>query len=396
MKRMARAKVAENRAAIDLVLELLSIPGKSGDEKGVADFVVKRLKAAGVPNSAVTFDDANKQSPIGGQVGNLIVKLPGTISGKRRLLMAHMDTVPLCVGAKPVRKGGRIVSADPMTALGGDDRAGVAVVLHTCLRLLEEKIPHPPVTLFFPVQEEIGLVGVRYLNTKKLGEPKICFNWDGGNAALATVGATGAFNLDITVHGLASHAGAHPEDGISAIAVAGAAIADLQANGWHGLIEKGRKAGTSNIGVIEGGAATNVVTDRVDLKAECRSHDAAFRKKIVEAFIAAFAKASKSLKNAAGKTGSVEFDVQHKYESFKLAMSEPSVIAAMTAIENCGLDPAAKVSNGGLDANWLTDHGFPTVTLGCGQDGIHTTSESLDLEHFQYACQIAMELATSA
>jgi tripeptide aminopeptidase len=392
---MARTKPAENKAAIDLVLELLSIPGKSGDEKGVADFIVKKLHAAGVPNSAITFDDANKESPIGGQVGNLIVKLPGTITGKRRLLMAHMDTVPLCVGAKPVRKGNKIVSSDPTTALGGDDRSGVAVVLHTALTLLAEKIPHPPLTLFFAVQEEIGLVGARFVNAKKLGDPKMCFNWDGGNAALVTVGATGAFNLDITVHGLASHAGVYPQDGISAIAVAGAAIADLQANGWHGLVVKGKKTGTSNIGVIHGGAATNVVTDRVDLQAECRSHDAAFRKKIVEAFITAFAKASKALKNAAGKTGSVEFDVQHKYESFKLAMSEPTVIAAMEAIEKIGLDPAAKISNGGLDANWMTQHGFPTVTLGCGQDGIHTTSETLDLEHFQYACRIAMDLATA-
>ncbi len=393
---MARAKVAEDKAAIGLVLELLAIPGKSGYERAVAELVVRKLKAAGVPDSAIAFDDANKQSPIGGQIGNLIVKLPGTGGGKRRLLMAHMDTVPLCVGAKPVRKGNKIVSADSSTALGGDDRAGVAVVLHTALTLLKEKTPHPPLTLFFAVQEEIGLVGARYVNAKKLGNPELCFNWDGGNAALVTIGATGAFNLDIAVHGLASHAGAYPQDGISAIAVAGAAIADLAANGWHGLIEKGKKQGTSNIGVIRGGAATNVVTDRVDLQAEARSHDASFRKKIVEAFVAAFAKASKSLKNAAGKTGSVEFDVQHKYESFKLSMSEPSVIAAMEAIENCGLDPAAKVSNGGLDANWMADHGLPTVTLGCGQDGIHTTSETLDLVHFQHACRIAMELATKS
>jgi len=392
---MARTKPAENKAAIDLVLELLAIPGKSGDERGVADLIVKKLKAAGVPDSAISFDDAHKQSPIGGQVGNLVVKLPGTIAGKRRLLMAHMDTVPLCVGARPVRKGNKIISSDSTTALGGDDRAGIAVVLQTALTLFADKIPHPPLTLLFAVQEEIGLVGARFLNTKKLGDPKMCFNWDGGNAALVTIGATGAFNLDITVHGLASHAGAHPEDGISAIAIAGSAIADLQANGWHGLVEKGKKTGTSNIGVINGGAATNVVTDRVDLQAEARSHDASFRKKIVEAFITAFGKASKSLKNAAGKAGTVEFDVQHKYESFKLSMSEPTVVAAMEAIEKCGLEPAAKVSNGGLDANWMADHGFPTVTLGCGQDGIHTTSETLDLEHFQHACRIALELATT-
>jgi tripeptide aminopeptidase len=391
---MPRMKTSKTSPALELVLELLSIPGKSTNERGVAERIVQKLKAAGVPDSAITFDDAHKQSPAGGEVGNLIVKLPGTIHGPRRLLMAHMDTVPLCVGARPVRKGNRIVSADPATALGGDDRAGVAVVLHTALSLIRDNIPHPPLTLFFPVQEEIGLVGARYVNVKKLGNPAMCFNWDGGNAALVTIGATGAFHLDITVLGLASHAGAHPEDGISAIAIAGTAIAALTANGWHGFVEKGKKLGTSNIGVIHGGAATNVVTDRVHLQAEARSHDAAFRKKIVEAFVAAFARAAKGLKNSAGKTGTVEFDVQHKYESFKLPMSDRSVVAAMTAIEKCGLEPAAKISNGGLDANWMTDHGLPTVTLGCGQDGIHTTSESLDIEHFEHACRIVRELAT--
>jgi tripeptide aminopeptidase len=38
----------------------------------------------------------------------------------------------------------------------------------------------------------------------------------------------------------------------------------------------------------------------------------------------------------------------------------------------------------------MTAHGFPTVTLGCGQDGIHTTAETLDVTQFEQACQIAL------
>ena len=37
--------------------------------------------------------------------------------------MAHVDTVPLCRGARPVRRGRWIVPADENTALGADDRA---------------------------------------------------------------------------------------------------------------------------------------------------------------------------------------------------------------------------------------------------------------------------------
>ena len=76
---------------------------------------------------------------------------------------------------------------------------------------------------------------------------------------------------------MASHAGVCPEQGVSAIAIASLAIADLVRGGWHGLVEKGKSRGTSNVGFIHGGEATNVVTDRVTLKAEARSHDPKFR-----------------------------------------------------------------------------------------------------------------------
>ena len=57
--------------------------------------------------------------------------------------------------------------------------------------------------------------------------------------------------------------------------------------------------------------------------------------------------------------------------------------------------PLLAISNGGLDANWLNAHGIPTVTLGCGQMNVHTTSEMLDLAAFRDACRIALWLATS-
>lgn len=391
---MPKAVKVDDRAAVSLVLQMLDIPGKSGHEAKIAAFIVKQLRSAGVPKAAIAFDNANRKSHIGGEAGNLIVKLPGAVRGPRRLLMGHIDTVPLCVGAKPVRKGGQIVSRDKTTALGGDNRAGASVVLNAALTLLKHKVPHPPLTLFFPVQEEVGLVGARYVSTTKLGGPKLCFNWDGGPPAGIVIGATGDEHLDIRIHGLASHAGAHPEDGISAVAIAGKAIADLTDNGWHGLVRKGEQAGTSNVGFIAGGEATNVVTNLVSLRAEVRSHDPQFRMQIVDAYKDAFQRAAQAVTSSTGSTGSVEIDVRHKYESFRLSLDEPSVKAASAAVRACGLEPQPRISNGGLDANWMTAHGLPTVTLGCGQAGIHTVKETLDVEQYLQACRIGLLLAT--
>ena len=112
---------------IDLVMQLLAVPGPSGGEQPVVEFLLAELKRAGLPDSAVATDQAFKKSPIGGATGNLAVRLPGTVKGPRRMLSAHMDTVPICAGARPVRKGRKIVAADAHTGLGGDDRSGGAL-----------------------------------------------------------------------------------------------------------------------------------------------------------------------------------------------------------------------------------------------------------------------------
>jgi tripeptide aminopeptidase len=380
--------------AVDLVLQLMAIPGESGEEAGVAQFIETQLLAAGADPKWLKYDTAHRRTKIAGKVGNLCLKIPGTAAGPRRLLMAHMDTVPICVGAVPVRQGDIVRSKDPATGLGADDRAGVAVVLQTALRLLKSGQPHPPLTFLWTIQEEVGLHGARHLRPAMLGNPKLAFNWDGGPAHKITRGATGGYRMQITIEGRASHAGNSPEKGVSAIAIASLAIAELVEQGWHGLIEKNGKRGTSNVGVIQGGAATNVVTDQLMLRAEARSHNRAFRERIVREFEKAFERAARRVKSSDGVHGSVQFEGQLDYEAFCLDEKEPAVQAAQQAILAEQLDPILAITNGGLDANWMYLHGIPTVTLGCGQMNPHTTAEALDLEQFQNACRIAWRLAT--
>ncbi|MFN3157878.1 MAG: M20/M25/M40 family metallo-hydrolase [Rubinisphaera brasiliensis] len=378
---------------VSLLLKLLEIPGTSGLEKPVLDAVLKEALAAGLPQDAYHFDQAHVKAK-NGECGNLIITLPGTKRGPRRLLMAHVDTVPLCLDAKPKLGGDFIFSESDKTALGGDDRSGTAVILSTLLRILREKPETPPLTFLFTVQEEIGLVGARHVSKSKLGDPKLCFNFDGGPPNLVITGATGDVHIDIVIHGVASHAGARPEMGVSAVVIAGLAIADLQQYGWLGLIEKPDGSGTSNLGFINGGAATNVVTDYIEIRGEARSHDPEFRQKIVDAIEAAFTKAAADVTNQEGRAGNIEYTHRLKYEAFRLNEDEPAVTAAAAAITATGLEPVEKISNGGLDANWITSHGLPTVTLGCGQEHIHTVAERLHVPSFRQACDIAWRLAT--
>src|SRR5262245_45570685 len=125
---LATELTVDRDAAVARLMRFLAIEGTTGNEAAISREVTKALVEAGVPRSAIRSDDANGRIPLPTQTGNLIVDLPGTRTGPRLLFMTHLDTVPLCAGAKPVLKEDRIVPAGK-TALGGDNRTGVAALV---------------------------------------------------------------------------------------------------------------------------------------------------------------------------------------------------------------------------------------------------------------------------
>jgi tripeptide aminopeptidase len=392
-------------ATVERLMRFLAVEGITGQEKAIAREIQLALRAAGISNRAIHFDNAQERIPLPTQTGNLIANLPGTRSGPHLLFMTHMDTVPLCAGAKPVRKGNRIVPEGP-TALGGDNRTGCAVLVTLAATLLQRKLPHPPITLLFTVREESGLFGARHLDPGVLdrpgvGRPVMCFNVDGKSAAEITVGAVGADRWEVKITGKAAHAGVHPERGISASMVAALAMADVFAAGWFGKVVKDGQEGTSNVGSIgdpdggSAGAATNVVTEEVLVRGESRSHDPRFVREITAAYKKAFQSAATRVKDDRGRPAKVKFTARLDYLPFRLRDDEPVVQRASTAVRAIGREPRLRVTNGGLDANWLVRHGIPTVTFGAGQNEIHTPREWVDLAEFESACRLAVELSTA-
>lgn len=380
-------KVNEKRA-VELVTKLMAIPGKSCEESEVAAVVESQLKEMGIAASCISHDSAHKKSPAGGALGNMIVKLPGDRKRPRIMLSAHLDTVPICVGCEPKRRGRTIYSANPETGLGADDRAGVASVLVSVMEAMESSVSLPPITMCFFVQEEIGLHGSRFMTVSKLGKPAMALNFDGGDPYKMTVGATGGERMKIRLTGLPAHAGLAPEEGASAVHAAGVAIGSLVENKWLGAVRKNGKKGTSNIGVINGGVATNVVAGAAEVTAEARSHDSACRNAIADAIEKAFVQAAKKTKAKDGTQVRAEVERRVDYDSFRLDPKSPAVTLASEAIKNLGVKPAKAISDGGVDANWLVKHGIPTVTVGCGQRDVHTNQETLDIDDYIAACEI--------
>ena len=386
-------------AATDCLMRFLAVEGVTGREKAIGREVIRALEKAGVPRRACRFDAANERIPLPTETGNLIVNLAGMRPGPRLLFSTHLDTVPLCAGVVPVLSRGRIFPK-ARTALGGDNRTGVAVLVTLAATLLQKKLLHPPLTLLFTVREESGLFGARHLDPDDLGGPVMGFNVDGRSASEFTVGAVGAERWDAQVTGKASHAGVHPERGISATMVAALALAGVKAGGWFGKIDREGRTGTSNVGSFGGrdgssaGEATNVVTDFVHVKGECRSHDARFVKEITRGYAGAFRSAAEQVVDDRGRTARVRFTSRLDYHPFRIRPDAPVVRHAEAAARSLGFVPTRKIGNGGLDANWLVRHKVPTVTFGAGQHEIHTTDEYVDLAEFAEGCRMAVALAT--
>jgi tripeptide aminopeptidase len=384
--------------AIARLMRFLAVPGVTGKEAAIARDVAAALREIGVPAAQIKHDDAHTKIPLPTEVGNLIVTLPGTRPGPHRLFSTHLDTVPLCAGAVPVRKGAKIVPQSK-TALGGDNRTGCAALVTLAATLIEKKLPHPPITLLFTVREESGLWGARYVDTKMLGPVTMGLNIDGGSPRELTLGALGADRWAVEIFGKASHAGVRPEHGISATMVAAHALADIHKAGWFGKISKSGHEGTSNVGPVgdgiggSAGQATNVVTDYVRIQGESRSHDAAFIGQITAAYAEAFKKAATKVTDVAGKSAKVKFTKNRDYHPFKLKATAPVVKLAESAGKSLGWEPKLRTSNGGLDANWLTKNGVPTITFGAGQNGIHTVEEWVNLDDYVDGCRFALALA---
>ncbi len=381
--------------AIQTLMDLLSVPGLSGRERQVADLIIRRLVDAGCKPEWIMEDDAHTRIPGDFEMGNLIVKLPGTVDGPRLMFAGHMDTVPLVRGVEPVREGNRIVPKGP-TALGADNRTACGVLLTLVETLLRENAPHPPLTLLFTVGEEIGLWGAKEMNPADLGHPAMGFNIDSGDPEEVIIGAIGAHRWDVEIRGAAAHAGVHPERGVSAILVASKAIARFSEQGYFGLIEKDGRKGTSNVGVIQGGEATNQVTDRLRIKGESRSHDPEFLKEITGAIENAFLDAAASVTSTDGRSGKVTFNRHEDYHAFKISEDEPAVARTRAAQEALGLTCRPHVTNGGLDANFFNVKGVPTVTLGAGQHNPHTPEEYADLDEYLTCCRLALRIVADS
>jgi tripeptide aminopeptidase len=358
-------------------MELAAIPSPPGDERAVADVVLRYLRDLGLDP-----DEDGAGAQIGSTMGNVYARLEPTAEGTPLFFCAHLDTVPPSGPLEPVVEDGVIRNAGG-TILGADNKAAVVQMLEGVRRVLAENRPHAGIELVFTPKEEVGLIGAYAFDDSRL-RADVGYVYDqAAPPGEIILGAPSAEALEVTFHGRAAHSGMFPEEGRSAIQAAAKAIADLRL----GRVDDET---TANVGVIDGGTAGNIVPEWCTFLAEARSHDDAKLADLMQEMQDAFAFA------ATNADCEVNTKARKSYRGYRFKRDDDVVRLAATALERCGYEVSYALSGGAADANVFNEHGRRCVNLANGMTDIHTPDERISVADLEGMVEVTLALVDAA
>ena len=360
---------------LNTFLDYVQIDSESTHEAAFAARVAADLTAIGCE---VSFD--NSQALTGSDTGNLYATLPGNAEGEAILLSAHMDTVVPGVGIVPVIEDG-VIRSQGDTVLGGDDKSGVVAIVEALRTIVEQDLKHPTIQVALTVCEEIGLLGSNALDYSKIQAKQAVVLDSGGDAGNIVTSAPGQYKLRAAVIGRRAHAGVAPEEGISAIMVLAEAIANMK------LLRIDEET-TANIGSIHADFPTNIVADRAEIVAECRSRNDEKLEKQATHMV-------DCLKAACEKYGAtLDVELTKAYSAYAYTEADALVQQVVKACEDLGLTAKLAASGGGSDANNFNANGVVAVNLGTGMAKVHTTQEEITIQNLEDTAALVLALTT--
>lgn len=349
---------------------LVAIDSKSFDEKHMGEYIKQRLISLGL---TVYEDDAGKQ--YNGTCGNIYGYLEGdeNITTEPLLFCSHMDTVEPSSGKQAIIGENGIIRSNGRTVLGADDCSGIAAILEALTVIKEQNIPHRPIEVLFTIAEELYCKGAAAFDFSKIKSKEAYVLDLTGPVGSAAYKAPTILSLHIAVTGKASHAGFAPEKGKHSILAAARAIAALQL----GHVDEET---TLNIGLIQGGTATNIVPEHCIVSGEVRSysHEKSLQlaDDVKKRFIA-------SADEAGAK---VVFEIQTHCRAYEIPLDHPVVDRFKRISREKELPVTLQKTFGGSDNHHLASHGIHGLVLANAMYDCHSCEEYTTIDEL---CNIA-------
>lgn len=367
--------MVDRERAINTFFEYVKIDSETGNEKYMSHRLAEDLGKLGFE---VYVDNAGEKCKSNGN--NVYCFLKGPLDAEPLLLSAHMDTVKPGVGIEPYIDG-KYIKSKTDTVLGADDKSGVAAIMESLKVVKEKNLSHRPLEIVFTISEEKGLLGSKNLEFDRLKAKNAIVIDSSGNAGDIKIQAPGKKHINVEIIGTASHAGAHPEKGVSSIMVASEAIANMK------LLRIDEET-TANIGSFTATGPDNIVCSHAEITAEIRSLSPDKLDGQLHHMMECFEKACKR------HGAKIISEAVTDYYPYKLDDNLYIVNLIKRVCKDFGIKTTVFADGGGSDANVYNKNKINAVAIGSGMDFVHTTKEQLFIDDFIKTIEVLVAVMT--
>ncbi len=300
---------------------------------------------------------ADKYSELGFQIevdeqdeygNNLIAKYKGEKEGNF-LFLGHLDTV-FAAGTAAERPF--TIKGDRAYGPGVSDmKGGIVILYHTLASLINLEVELPNLTVILNGDEEIGTHSSRAIIEREGAVADYCFVLEPGRSDGSVVTQRkGVGDYELTVEGVASHSGADPEKGSSAIEELAHKILAL-----HNLTDLA-KGITVNVGVISGGERSNIIADQAVAKVDLR-FETKIDGKVMDEKIRSVANSCQVV----GTSGTIRGGLNRMPLAKTKASEQLYAKFCQTAARMNLSKPGEKKTGGASDGNYVSGLGVPTI-----------------------------------
>ncbi|HEV2577904.1 MAG TPA: M20 family metallopeptidase [Acidobacteriaceae bacterium] len=307
----------------------------------------------------------------GGSFGDVVELRFGTeLRGKPVLLLGHLDTV-YSMGTLATMPWREEDAEDGVRLRGPgvvDMKAGVVIALEAIAALRELNALNRPVTLLLNPDEEVGSEVSRPHTERLARESAAVFVLEPAQGLAYKTARKGVGHFELTVQGVAAHAGVDFASGHSAVLEMARLVE--QVSGWTDA-SKGR---TVNVGVIAGGTRSNVVA------AQCRAEVDARVVTMEDA-----ARVEEMFRGLRTRDAACTLRVEGGINRPPMERSAGTVALfqrAQALAAEIGLDLQEAATGGGSDGNFTAAIGVPTLDgMGAVGGGAHSPGEFVVAGH---------------
>ncbi len=278
-------------------------------------------------------------------------------------------------------KGQTLITTDGRTLLGGDDKAGVAVIMQCVQYWMENpSIPHGPIRILFTCDEEIGR-GTKHFDLIKAGAI-VGYTLDGGGSGTIDEETFSADGATVTFRGRNTHPSVGKGKMINAVRAAAHFIAMLPTETLSPESTSDREGFIHPYSIQGGVSETKVQFILRDFVTETLADYAKRLRETADAVIQVFP----------GLIVDVETCVQYRNMADALKKSPKAIELAERAYSDLGYSSRRDSIRGGTDGALMSEMGLPTPNLSVGQYNIHSVREFASLDYMVQAAQHVVRL----